>query len=262
MSRDLASWAQSRRGRTKPSLTLPGDLWGALRATVRRQVPAGAPPKPVLRHDRGPRAQLSTGSFMSKLLGLRLDVELVGADALTGLDQPLVFAANEQGSLDYQILRNVLPPRLRPTMVRPSRALARGRNVVVFTDDPESGRLVGEFSTVAAELAHQHNVAIVPVGLVGTFSLKRTLKLALRTKPKVSIRFGAPIYLRGRTLTDATAEVQSRVEQLVHEGDLTWWTVEQRRQGSTPAPLDTASRWQRRWAQTAPVDDAAPRIWR
>lgn len=262
MSRELASWAQGRKGKPRRQLTLPRDVVNAITSSVRRRVPAGAPPKSVVGHDRGPRAVLSGNGLTSALLRLRLDVELVGADALTGLDQPLIFAANEQGSLDYQLLRSALPPRLRPTVVRPSRALARGRNVVLFTDDPESGRLVGEFSTVPAELANQHGVAMVPVGLVGTFSLKRVLKLALRTKPKVSIRFGAPIYLRGRSIADATTELQSRVEQLVHEGELTWWTVERRRDGATPAPLEKAARWRRLWDQTAPKPDEKPRIWR
>ena len=64
-----------------------------------------------------------------------------------------------------------------------------------------------------AELANQHNVAIVPVGLTGTFKLKDILKLPLTTKPKVSIRFGAPIHVRGRSLSEVTADLQVRVEQ-------------------------------------------------
>lgn len=261
MSRELSSWAQSRRERTAPRITLPADVGRALRAWFRRQRPGGVPPRPAATHLPGSRARLADTN-LRRLLLPRLDVELVGADALTGLEQPLVFAANEQGSLDYRILRQVLPPQLRPTMTRPSRALARGRNVAVFTDDPLPGRLVGKFTTVPAELANQHNVVIVPVGLVGTFGLKNNLKLALRTRPKVSIRFGAPIYLRGRTIAGATEELQSRVEQLVHEGELTWWTVEQRRSGG-PAPVqERTARWQRLWDQAAPKPAGKPRIWR
>lgn len=263
MSRSLASWARSDPDRRGPRLTWPGDVASALRATVRRQVPGGAPPRSASARDWRPRAEISPRQLMRTIVRLRLDIEIVGVDALNGLDQPVVFAANEQGALDYQLLRRLLPARLRPTMARPSRALARGRNVVVFADEPGQGRLVGEFSTIPAELANQHNVAIVPVGIAGTFKLKRILKLALRTKPKVSVRFGAPIYLRGRSIADATAELQSRVEQLVHEGELSWWTIERRRSGSqAPSPLDTAARWRRLWEQSAPSPDPAPRIWR
>lgn len=263
MSRDLASWAQDKRGRPKPKLTWPADLWAAIKGTAKRQIPGDAPAKGIDTRERGPRAVLSGQHLLRRLVALRLDVELVGADALTGVDQPVVFAANEQGALDYQVLRSALPARMRPTMVRLSRALSRGSNVVVFTDEPESGRLVGEFSSIPADLANQHNVAIVPVGLVGTFKLKRILKLSLRTKPKVSIRFGAPIYIRGRSIAEATAEVQARVEQLVYEGDLTWWTIEQRRTNNpAPVPVDTAARWRRLWNQTAPKSEPKPRIWR
>ena len=263
MSRKLPSWAQSRSGRQRPSLTLPGDLVVQAGAALRRRRPRNAPaPVPVSR-EVGLRAYLAGRHLTLRLLSLRFDIELVGADALTGLRHPFVFGANEQGVLDYQILRLALPSRLRPTMIAPSRALARRRNVVVFTDEAVGTRLVGEFSGVAAGLASQHNVAIVPVGLVGTFKLKELLKLPLRTRPKVSIRFGAPIYVRGRQLDEATRELQQRVEQLVHEGDLTWWTVE-RRHIVTPdaGPVDPVPRWRRLWDQSAPTPPARRRIWR
>ena len=78
----------------------------------------------------------------------------------------------------------------------------------------------------------------------------------------MSIRFGAPIYLRGVTLTEATAELQARVEHLVNEGELTWWTVERRRSAApAPVPDATTARWQRLWAQAAPKPLTKPRIW-
>lgn len=262
MSRELSSWAQGRSGKSKPKVTWPKDLGGALRAAVRRWKPAGAPPKPS-GESSVTRTEVSGRHTMLRLLGLRLNVELVGADTLTGLSQPVIFAANEQGALDDQILRMALPARLRPANIGLSRRLARGRNVVIFSEEPTSGRLVGEFSTVPADLANQYNVAIVPVGLVGTFKLKDILKLSLRTKPKVSIRFGAPIYVRGRSLTDATAELQDRVEQLVYEGDLSWWTVERRRRGTEDVtPSQPAARWRRLWVQAAPNEEPRTRIWR
>lgn len=263
MSRDLPSWAQGRKQSRRPKLTLPRDLLAAAKAVFRRGRPAGAPPKPIATHEPGLRAERPGRHLTLRLLSLRFDIELVGDDSLTGLRQPFVMAANEQGALDYQLLRLSLPSRLRPTMIAPSRALARGNNVVIFTDDPSAGRQVGEFSDAAAGIAGQHNVAVVPVGLVGTFKLKDILKLPLTTKPKVSIRFGAPLYPRGRGLEESTSELQHRVEQLVHEGDLSWWTVERRRVEGPSAPSpDQTPRWRRLWDQADPAKDPRPRIWR
>ena len=74
--------------------------------------------------------------------------------------------------------------------------------------------------------------------------------------------FGAPIYVRGRHLAEATARTQESVEQLVLEGDLTWWTVERRRQsGQTPAAGRPAPRWRRLWDQAAPDTTPRGRIW-
>ncbi|MBB1510058.1 hypothetical protein [Tessaracoccus sp. MC1756] len=262
MTRHLPSWAQPRRSKPKPRLTLVSDLIRLFQAVPGRR-PAGAPKQERTGLELAGRMQLPQGHLTLSLLSLRFDIELVGIDTLNGLRQPLVFAVNEQGVLDYQILRMALPSRMRPTNVGLSRALVRGRNVVSFTDDPPHGRLVGDFTTVAAELANQHNVAIIPVGLAGTFKLKDILKLPLTTKPKVSIRFGAPIYVRGRSLAEATAELQLRVEQLVHEGELTWWTVERRRQGhGEPAAPTPTPRWRRLWDQTAPKPEDRNRIWR
>ncbi|MFD0866813.1 hypothetical protein ACFQ06_13460, partial [Tessaracoccus lubricantis] len=246
----------------RPRLTLLADAARLLKTLPTRR-PTGAPPQERTGLELAGRMQLPQGHLRLSLLSLRFDIEFVGLDTLNGLRQPLVFAANEQGVLDYQVLRMALPSRLRPTNVGLSRALVRGHNVVAFTDEPRHGRLVGDFSTVAAELANQHNVAIVPVGLAGTFKLKDILKLPLTTKPKVSIRFGTPIYVRGRSLAEATAELQDRVEQLVHEGDLSWWTVERRRQGhgELAAPTPTP-RWRRLWDQTAPKPEDRNRIWR
>lgn len=263
MSRELPSWAQSRREKKRPHLTLLSDLLAALPSVVRRRRPAGAPPRPAVRREFTTRAERPGRHLTLRLLSLRFDIELVGDDSLTGLRRPFVLAANEQGVLDYQLLRLSLPSQLRPTNIAPSRSLARGHNVVVFTEQPLAGRQVGEFSDVAAGIAGQHNVAVVPVGLVGTFKLKELLKLPLRTRPKVSIRFGAPLYPRGRGLEESTEELQRRVEELVHEGDLSWWTVERRRaEGPSLPTVEPQPRWRRLWDQAAPAHPTRPRIWR
>src|SRR5690606_34360853 len=136
--------------------------------------------------------------------------------------------------------------------------------VVTFSNEPSGGRLVGEFSMVAAELAAQHSVAIVPVGIVGGFRLSDTLKLRLNRKPKVSVRFGAPSYVRTLGIEEVTQEIQARVEFLVGEGELSWWEVERRRLGGPDGSPAAMPRWRRLWEQAAPrpAAEGRRRIWR
>lgn len=260
MSRELKSWATDSQRRRGPRFTLFGDVAQLLRGPVRR--PDGAPREIEQPTNRLGWQQLSAIN-LAGLFTPRVDLEVVGSDALVGLDTPFIFVANEAGRLDHQLLRAALPRRLRPHARGLSRALSKGRNVVVFSEDPHGGRSVGEFGTVAAELAKQHSVAIVPVGIVGTFRLAQTLKLRLVRKPKVSVRFGAPIYARGQSLDDVTREVQASVEHLVNEGELSWWEVQRRRLGGPDTRPATMPRWRRLWEQAAPRPStpARRRIW-
>ena len=124
MARELSTWALDRPKRRGPRVTLPGDLvrfarsgWGG-----RTKPPTGAPP----RESRDIRVSLSDvlAPHITGWLNLRVDFEVVGADALTGLQTPFVFGVNHCGQLGYQILRMSLPGRLRPRL-RPSRAISR-----------------------------------------------------------------------------------------------------------------------------------------
>lgn len=263
MARRLSTWAFDRSTRHRPRVTLFGDLFGFARSGWgrRQKPPTGAP----LQESRN-RGRVSLSDVLAPhitgWLHLRVDFEVVGADALTGLETPFVLGVNHCGQLGYRVLRMSLPAQLRPDVQRPSRALSRRRNVAVMSAHPASGRLVGEFDSEAAALASQHSVALVPVGVVGTLGLKEILRLALNTKPKVSIRFGAPIYVRGRSLAEATELLQSRVERLVSEGDLSWWEVERRRVTKVAADDEAAPRWRRLWSQAAPrPEEKGSRIW-
>jgi len=233
-----------------------GSLFG-----LRHRRPRRAPPASVDAR-RLTVAYLRRTPDLLKALAWRLDYQVVGLDALSGLQAPVIFAVNEAGALDWQVLRPVLPARLRTTPRNPSRSLSRGTSVVMFTSDPVVEGEVGEFSPVLAQLANQHNVPIVPVALVGTFKLNEVLGLALKNKPRVSVRFGLPVYVRGRGLAEATAEVQSAVERLFHSGELSWWNIQHDR-ADAPAAVEAMPRWRRLWQQTKPRDHRAPRrIWR
>lgn len=263
MARRLSTWALDRSKRHRPRLTLLGDLFGFARSGWggAQKPPTGAPPQESRRRGRVSLSDV-LAPHITGWLHLRVDFEVVGADALTGLETPFVFGVNHCGQLGYRVLRMSLPARLRPDVQRPSRALGRGRNVAVMSAHPAGGRLVGEFDSEAAALASQHNVALVPVGVVGTLGLKEILQLALNTKPKVSIRFGVPVYVRGRSLSEATELLQSRVERLVSEGELSWWDVERRRVAAAEEDDESAPRWRRLWSQAAPrPEKKGTRIW-
>lgn len=262
MSRTLKSWARdSGDRRPRPRFTLLPDLLSMWLTRSRR--PKGAPPRVEQQGSRVGVQELYSLN-LRRLFSLRVNLEVVGDGSLLGVQRPMIFAVNEAGSLDLQLLRRALPAPLRPASRSLSQALRKRRNVVVFSDDPDSGRLVGEFDTTVAELAHQHFVPIIPVGIVGSYRLYHTLKLRLVRPPKVSVRFGAPLYPSGATIEEVTRQVQARVEHLVGEGDLTWWEVERRRDGGPAVTTPAWPRWRRLWEQAAPRENAgrARRIWR
>lgn len=264
MTRQLESWAQESKGRPRAGLTWFSDVFGFARGLfgLRHKRPQGAPPKAPAGKLRLSLADLQKTPNLLQLLTWRLDYQVAGLDALSGLQPPVIFAVNEAGALDWQVLRAILPSGFRASIRTPSRSLAKGNSVVLFTDDPVVDGEVGEFTPLAAQLASQYNVPIVPVALVGTFKLNEVLGLALQHKPHVSVRFGSPIYVRGRSLAEATGELQSAVEQLFHTGDLSWWTVQHRRAEDQPV-AEPMPRWRRLWHQTAPrAQRSRRRIWR
>lgn len=256
MTRELKKWSCGG-GRRRKRFALVADV---AQVFLPSAVPAGAGERRKSR--RGTRLSDVRTSFLSALFWPRVEVEVVGAESLLGLETPMVFAVNEIGAYDMQILRMALPRSLRPREHQLTRALAKRRNVAVTSNEPKDGRLVGEFSTVAAELAKQHSVSIVPVGIVGSYGLADKLQLPLKRRPKVSVRFGAPVSVLGKSIEEATDQVQARVEALVGEGELSWWEVEQRRVRTGVQPMAEVPRWRRLWEQGQRRDgDGQNRIW-
>ncbi|MFV0428062.1 MAG: lysophospholipid acyltransferase family protein [Arachnia sp.] len=260
MTRRLPAWANVPAAEHSPRLTIVGDLWSLIRTRPGRRgsTPPGVPDPEPSGYRRLTWRELPVAAPLRGRWGWRLDYQISGRDALQGATLPVVIAVNEQSALDWQVLRPVLPQRLRATTLRPSRSLASGRSVVVFSE-PSKSAPSGEFSGAAAELANQHNVPIVPVAMLGTFKLGEMLRLPLRVRPKVSVRFGAPIHVRGRSLREATDQLQSCVDEMLLSDEPTWWTLTRRL--DAPVTVPATPRWRRMWDQSAPSTDQPPRIW-
>lgn len=263
MTRDLSPWARTSTASKGPRLTWPRDMAGfaATLFGLRTRTPSNAPPRTGEHRQRLTPSDLRRIPDIFNKLAWRVDYQVMGIDALTGLQAPVIFAVNEQGVLDWQVLRLVLPPRLRTTHRRLSRALTQGRSVAVFTDDPLVADQVGDFTTAAADLATQYGIPIVPVALGGTFKLKEILRLALQSKPRVWVCFGAPIYAHGRSLTETTAEVQAAVGELFRSEQLSWWAV-QRGVEAPACRVEPMPRWRRLWGQTTPRPLQHRQLWR
>ena len=221
--------------------------------------PTDAPHLVGHKHNRLARSDLTETPNPFNPLTWRLDYQVAGLDSLTGVEGPVVFAVNGQGVLDWQVLKAVLPARLRTTTRSVNSALTKGRSIVVFSEPSLIDGGVGEFTTLLAELATEHNVPIIPVAVVGTFKLNEVLKLALRRRPRISVRFGSPIYVRGRSVTETTDVLQGAIGALFHSDELSWWAVRRHAPMASGEPMP---RWRRLWQQTAPRPDRQRRIWK
>lgn len=242
-------------------ITWFSDMLGFARTgfgLVRRR-PAGAPEPTGRRRNRLARSDLSETPDLFNPLTWRLEYQVAGLDALPGLEGPVIFAVNEQGVLDWQVLKAVLPARLRTTNRGVDRALAKGRSVVVFSEPSPADGGVGEFTTLPAELATEHNAPIIPVAIVGTFKLNEVLRLTLQRRPRVSVRFGAPVYVHGQSIERTTEVVQGAVGALFRSGELSWWAIRSHAPMASGEPMP---RWRRLWQQTAPRPDRGRRIWK
>lgn len=178
----------------------------------------------------------------------------------------------------------------------PGALLEEGWSVLIFPEGSRSSDgFVGEFGDDAAGLAIEHRVPVVPVGIRGSFAAmprgsswpgprrSRTVpglgigSLGLssldrrRERPRVSIRFGSPLWAEdasgagAESVPDFTARIRSAVRQLIAEDVTTWW--QSRRD---PRPDDTAEpppgSWRRVWEQNLPTEAGGrvkrPKIWR
>ncbi len=169
-------------------------------------------------------------------------VELIGADLLDGLGDPVVFWAVDATPL---AIRAALPGRL-PRVVSPKpgdRPRRSGPSVALLVDD---ARVAGEY------LAALLPVPVVPVLFRG----------AHRADESTLARIGHPVHPEaGEAGEDTVARVVAEIDRLHREDIDGWWTS--LREPATPAgPPAPAGSWRQQWDRTAPRPRTDSPIWR
>jgi 1-acyl-sn-glycerol-3-phosphate acyltransferase len=225
-----------------------------------------------------------------------------GLDRLQGFDAPALIVANHASHLDTAVLLTALPhARRRRTAVAaaadyffdtwwraggsaiafntfpidrggsrlatPGELLADGWSVVVYPEGTRSpDGFPGRFKLGAAWLAVQHQVPVIPVGLRGTYAaMPRGSSWPVRGRPRVSVRFGAPIVPGpDETVRQLAPRISAAVTALVAEDVTSWW--DSLHPSTARAVVPPPGSWRRTWEQSeAPTEGhraQRPTIWR
>ena len=221
-------------------------------------------------------------------IGTLAPVRVHGVDYLDSVDGPVIFAGNHSSHLDTVVLLASLPDRFRHRCLvaagadyffdktfkahlwslatgaipiernrvdRKSANLAielidQGWNLIIF---PEGGRSpdgwTQSFKPGVSYLAKKTGVPIVPVYLHGTRQvLPKDSKRITHGATKVV--FGEPLHLEpDEDLRDFATRIETKVYELAHETDESWWKARQGAARGTTPNLNgpKGSNWRRSW---------------
>lgn len=254
---------------------------------------------------------------LTPLIHKEVNLDVQGLDQLRTFTGPALIVANHSSHLDTAVLLCSMPhARRRKTAVAaaadyffdswwraggsaiafntfpierrggsssttPAALFADGWSVIVYPEGTRSrDGFVGRFQMGAAWLAVKHQVPVIPVGLRGTYAaMPRGRRWPVPGRPRVSVRYGAPIYPGpGETPRQLAPKLSAAVKQLIAEDATSWWTTQRdlgpsdlaQRDLAQPKPGTTLAAplgsWRRIWEQAeAPVSGGRsrhPRIWR
>jgi 1-acyl-sn-glycerol-3-phosphate acyltransferase len=212
-----------------------------------------------------------------------------GADRLTGLKGPVIFAANHHSHIDTSLLLASVPRRFRRKTVVAAGAdyffdkrwkaigsaltinavpierlkvsrtssdrllglLNDGWSLVIF---PEGGRSPDgwgqDFKPGAAFLAVRRQCPIVPVHVEGADEVLP--KGGRLRRHACTVTFGLPIRpTDGEDARRLNARIEAAVNELADEHRSNWWSARQRAAAGTTPPLTgpESNGWRRAWAQ-------------
>lgn len=240
------------------------------------------------------------------LLHAEVKIAVHAAAELAEFDGPAMIVANHSSHMDTALILTTLPAkRRRRTVVAaatdyffeswwrasgsaiafntfpldrkstslgtPNELLADGWSVLLYPEGTRSpDGYMGRFRLGAAWLAVENQVPVIPVGLRGTYAaMPRGRSWPIPGRPRVSVRYGAPIVPRpGETARELAPRITAAVQRLVDEDASTWWQAELKAIESpvTDEAVPPVGSWRRVWQQTeVPTEGGKspkPKIWR
>ncbi len=247
------------------------------------------------------RAAVQAGA-LKPLVWSEVAPQVRGLDNLVGVEGPVIFTANHSSHLDAPLILCSLPPAWRRrTLVTaaadyffdawwratgtalafgtvpldrratttsssstPRELLDAGWNLVIFPEGTRApdGQL-GDFKSGTARLAQSAGVPVVPIGLRGAYSaMPRGRSWPRAGRPRVSVRFGAPLRLRPEeNAKQFTGRMRRTIGQLCAEGSSSWWESIRATDPAAPSAAEAAlqpAKWRRVWDASAPVRHERP----
>ncbi|MGJ3509767.1 hypothetical protein [Enemella sp. A6] len=200
------------------------------------------------------------------LLSPVLRLESGGAEVFHRVRGPVLLVAPHTAALDAAVIATALPGKHRWQLRAATgdgplqRAqVAAGNSLLVLADLTEPW--VGELLT-------ETELPIIPVGVRGARAVGGLRDIVRRglprpdDRPRVAVRFGAPIRATG-TPQQVAEQVAAACARLVAEDETTWW---QALRTDADRPTAPQGSWREEWHSTGPMPRGGPvtrrRIWR
>jgi 1-acyl-sn-glycerol-3-phosphate acyltransferase len=237
---------------------------------------------------RATREALLRGG-LSPLVRRETHVTVEGLDVFDQLQGPVIFVANHTSHLDTALLLTTLPPAWQRRVTvgaaadyffdawwraigsallfatfpierhgrglsdMPNKLIDDGWSIVMFPEGTRSpDGWTRRFRPGAAAIARQHDIAVVPVALSGSYAaMPRGRNWPMPGRPPVHVRYGRPVRAGAEENTLAfNARISAAVSALLDEDASSWYAATRRAaDGNTPPSSGpNVANWRRVWA--------------